>query len=83
MTDNRSLQQAVLEELDWEPSVHSADIGVTANDGVVSPRPTEPVGVGTCCAGHPGQPSKIGASYSRYTQPRAVEFRQCRHRLSP
>ena len=36
MTDNRSLQQAVLDELDWEPSVHSADIGVTANDGVVT-----------------------------------------------
>jgi osmotically-inducible protein OsmY len=36
MTDNRGLQQAVLDELDWEPSVHSANIGVTANNGVVT-----------------------------------------------
>ncbi len=36
MTDNKSLQQAVIDELDWEPSVNSADIGVTANDGVVT-----------------------------------------------
>jgi osmotically-inducible protein OsmY len=33
--DNR-LQQAVLEELNWEPSVTAAHIGVTANAGVVT-----------------------------------------------
>jgi len=37
MTD-KTLQQAVLDELDFEPSVYSADIGVTANDGVVTLR---------------------------------------------
>jgi osmotically-inducible protein OsmY len=35
MTDN-SLQQAVLDELKWEPSVNAAHIGVTAKDGVVT-----------------------------------------------
>jgi len=35
MTD-KTLQQAVLDELEWEPSVNSAHIGVTANDGVVT-----------------------------------------------
>src|SRR5580658_1004258 len=35
MTDN-SLQQAVLDELKWEPSVNAAHIGVTARDGVVT-----------------------------------------------
>jgi osmotically-inducible protein OsmY len=35
MTDN-SLQQAVLDELKWEPSVDAAHIGVTANNGVVT-----------------------------------------------
>ncbi len=35
MTD-KSLQQAVLDELDWEPSVDAAHIGVTANNGVVT-----------------------------------------------
>jgi osmotically-inducible protein OsmY len=35
MTDNR-LQQAVLDELKWEPSVNAAHIGVTAKDGVVT-----------------------------------------------
>jgi osmotically-inducible protein OsmY len=34
-TDNR-LQQTVLEELNWEPSVAAAHIGVTANAGVVT-----------------------------------------------
>ena len=33
--DNR-LQQAVLEELNWEPSVTAAHIGVTANAGIVT-----------------------------------------------
>lgn len=31
-----SLQQAVLDELEWEPSVDAAHIGVTANNGVVT-----------------------------------------------
>jgi osmotically-inducible protein OsmY len=35
MTD-KSLQQAVLDELDWEPSVDAAHIGVTASNGVVT-----------------------------------------------
>ena len=35
MTDN-SLQQAVLDELKWEPSVNAAHIGVTAKGGVVT-----------------------------------------------
>ena len=36
MTD-QALKQSVLDELDWEPSVKAAHIGVTARDGVVSP----------------------------------------------
>lgn len=35
MTD-KILQQAVLDELDWEPSVNAAHIGVTASNGVVT-----------------------------------------------
>jgi Putative phospholipid-binding domain. len=35
MTD-KVLQQAVLDELEWEPSVDSAHIGGTANNGVVT-----------------------------------------------
>ena len=35
MTDS-SLQQAVLDELNWQPSVKAANIGVTAKDGVVT-----------------------------------------------
>ena len=35
MTD-QALKQSVLDELDWEPSVKAAHIGVTARDGVVS-----------------------------------------------
>lgn len=31
-----TLQQAVLDELQWEPSVNAAHIGVTARDGVVT-----------------------------------------------
>ncbi len=31
-----SLQQAVIDELDWEPSVNAAHIGVTAKDGIVT-----------------------------------------------
>lgn len=36
MSDDSLLQQAVLAELSWEPSVSSAHIGVTANNGVVT-----------------------------------------------
>jgi osmotically-inducible protein OsmY len=36
MSHNNSLQQAVLTELNWEPSVIAAHIGVAANDGVVT-----------------------------------------------
>ncbi|MEY9608016.1 osmotically-inducible protein OsmY [Bradyrhizobium elkanii] len=34
--DNRQLQQMVLDELDFEPSIDSANIGVVADDGVVT-----------------------------------------------
>jgi len=33
---DKSLQQAVLDELEWEPSVNAAHIGVAAKDGVVT-----------------------------------------------
>ncbi|MEO5806441.1 BON domain-containing protein [Devosia sp.] len=36
MSNDNDLKQAVLAELDWEPSVTSAHIGVTANSGVVT-----------------------------------------------
>lgn len=36
MSDDRKLQQAVLEEFAWEPSVNPAHIGVTAKAGVVT-----------------------------------------------
>ena len=36
MSHDSQLQQAVLYELAWEPSVTAAHIGVTANAGVVS-----------------------------------------------
>jgi osmotically-inducible protein OsmY len=36
MSDDRQLQQNVLAELEWEPSVDAAHIGVTANAGVVT-----------------------------------------------
>ncbi len=35
MNDNQ-LQQAVIDELDWEPSVEASHIGVTASNGVVT-----------------------------------------------
>lgn len=34
--NDNELQKAVIDELSWEPSVTSAHIGVTANDGVVT-----------------------------------------------
>lgn len=36
MVSDSGLQQAVLDELKWEPSVNAAHIGVTAKDGVVT-----------------------------------------------
>jgi len=36
MSDDDQLQQAVLAELSWEPSVAAAHIGVSAKDGVVT-----------------------------------------------
>jgi osmotically-inducible protein OsmY len=36
MMSDRDLQQDVLDELKWEPSVNAAHIGVTAEDGVVT-----------------------------------------------
>ena len=36
MSDDKNLQQAVLDQLNWEPSVNAADIGVTAKSGVVT-----------------------------------------------
>jgi len=36
MSDNSQLQQAVLAELNWEPSISAAHIGVSANTGIVT-----------------------------------------------
>ena len=36
MSNDQHLQQAVLAELNWEPGVTAAHIGVTANDGIVT-----------------------------------------------
>ena len=36
MSNDKNLKQAVLDELQWEPRVNAAHIGVTARDGVVS-----------------------------------------------
>ena len=36
MTSNTQLQQQVLDELRYEPSVDASEVGVTANDGIVS-----------------------------------------------
>jgi osmotically-inducible protein OsmY len=36
MSNDTLLKQAVLDELQWEPSVNAAHIGVTAKDGVVT-----------------------------------------------
>ncbi len=36
MTQDSQLQQAVLDEFNWEPSVNAGHIGVTAKDGVVT-----------------------------------------------
>jgi osmotically-inducible protein OsmY len=36
MSDDRRLKQAVLDELQGEPSVNAAHIGVTAKDGVIT-----------------------------------------------
>ncbi|MGI4955239.1 MAG: BON domain-containing protein, partial [Janthinobacterium lividum] len=36
MSQDRQLQQSVLAEFDWEPSVTTGHIGVTASDGVVT-----------------------------------------------
>ena len=36
MTKDKELQQAVIDELDWEPSVDAGHIGVTATNGVVT-----------------------------------------------
>lgn len=34
--DDRAIQDEVLQELDWEPNVDAAEIGVTVHDGVVT-----------------------------------------------
>ncbi len=36
MSNDLQLKQSVLDELNWEPSVDSAHIGVTASDGVIT-----------------------------------------------
>lgn len=36
MSNDTQLKQSVLDELNWEPSVNAAHIGVTAKDGVIS-----------------------------------------------
>lgn len=42
MSNDRKLQEAVLAELSWEPSITAAHIGVTAHDGVVTLTGTVP-----------------------------------------
>lgn len=42
MSEDRRLQEAVLAEFNWEPSITAAHIGVTANDGVVTLSGTVP-----------------------------------------
>ncbi len=42
MSNDRQLQEAVLAELTWEPSITAAHIGVTADDGVVTLTGTVP-----------------------------------------
>jgi osmotically-inducible protein OsmY len=42
MQADRDLQKRVLAALEWEPSVEAAQIGVTANDGVVTLQGTVP-----------------------------------------
>ena len=36
MNNDKHLQQAVIDELSWEPSLNAAHIGVAAQDGVVT-----------------------------------------------
>ena len=36
MSNDKQLKQSVLDELQWEPSVNAADIGVTVKDGIVT-----------------------------------------------
>ena len=36
MSEDRELKQRVIDELNWEPSVNAAHIGVTAKDGVIT-----------------------------------------------
>jgi osmotically-inducible protein OsmY len=36
MDSSKELQRRVLDELDWEPSIDAAHVGVTVNDGVVT-----------------------------------------------
>ncbi|MHC5544392.1 BON domain-containing protein, partial [Singulisphaera rosea] len=36
MKDDKTLQSDVLDELQWEPSVDAAEIGVTAREGVAT-----------------------------------------------
>jgi osmotically-inducible protein OsmY len=36
MSDDKQLKQSVLDELQWEPSVNAAQIGVAAKDGVIT-----------------------------------------------
>ena len=36
MSHDKTLKQAVLDELQWEPSVNAAHIGVSAKNGIVT-----------------------------------------------
>lgn len=42
MSKDRQLQEAVLAEFTWEPSITAAHIGVTADDGVITLSGTVP-----------------------------------------
>jgi osmotically-inducible protein OsmY len=42
MSNDRQLQEAILAEFTWEPSITAAHIGVTADDGIVTLSGTVP-----------------------------------------
>src|SRR5664279_283594 len=65
MKSDLQLEQDVLEELKWEPSVNAADVGVEVKDGIVT------------LAGHvsrPGEPQASGTSST--TSPSATDVRR-------
>ena len=43
MQDDKQLQRDILDELQWEPSIDAAEIGVTVRDGIVTLTGTVPL----------------------------------------